>query len=257
MARINRSDKGNEGSRICLFPGSDGTWSAASAADAQASSGVFFVQEGSYPVDLYYSRLDLNGSSTMEKETCPDQKTLLEALNWIGKCGHLPEALWGFDVDHPMSKELKDVFTASYKMKLSQVKKEAAELTQAIADDVSTSKQPTAVDDLLGHDKSYRYMLLDRMRSDCEYYLGNGNRCEKHLWAGNEKEQIACMKALWHSFPAGEKPEWLPYEKIAEYEKKMVPAKLPLSQQISSASSRAFTDGSALDTKSRETPLEH
>lgn len=26
------------------------------------------------------------------------------------------------------------------------------------------------------HDKKYRYMLLDRMRTDCAYYLGNGNR---------------------------------------------------------------------------------
>lgn len=257
MDSINRPEKGNEGSRIYLIPGSDGTWSAASAADARASSGVFFVKEGSYPVDLYYSRLDLNGSSTMEKETCPDQKTLLEALNWIGKCGHLPEALWGFDVDHPMSKELKDVFTASYKMKLSQVKKEAAELTQAIADDASAPERSTAVDDLLGHDKSFRYMLLDRMRSDCEYYLGNGNRCGKHLWAGNEKEQIACMKALWNSFPAGEKPEWLPYEKITEYEKKMVPAKPPLSQQISSASARAATASLSPDPKSHESSLNH
>lgn len=40
------------------------------------------------------------------------------------------------------------------------------------------------------HDKKYRYMLLDRMRTDCAYYLGNGNRQVKHLWAGNVEEQI-------------------------------------------------------------------
>lgn len=46
------------------------------------------------------------------------------------------------------------------------------------------------------HDEKYRYMLLDRMRSDCAYYLGNGNRQVKHLWAGNVEEQIEDMKML-------------------------------------------------------------
>ena len=32
---------------------------------------------------------------------------------------------------------------------------------------------------------------------------------------------IACMKALWLSFPTGKKPEWLGYEEIAVYEKRM------------------------------------
>ncbi len=41
-----------------------------------------------------------------------------------------------------------------------------------------------------GWDSQFLYMLLDRMRLDCEYYLGYGNRCAKYLWAGNEKDQI-------------------------------------------------------------------
>ena len=40
-------------------------------------------------------------------------------------------------------------------------------------------------------DKKYRYMLLDRMRSDCEYYL-NGHKCVNHLWGKTEEEQIIC-----------------------------------------------------------------
>ena len=118
------------------------------------------------------------------------------------------------------------------------------------------TRQPTAVDDLLSHDSKFRYMLLDRMRSDCEYYLGNGNRCSKHLWAGNEKEQIACMKALWNSFPAGEKPEWLTPEKIADYEKKMVLEKPPLSQQIVSASLRTGTEAAGPNQQIRESSIE-
>ncbi len=73
-----------------------------------------------------------------------------------------------------------------------------------------------------GWDSEFRYMLLDRMRLDCEYYLGYGYRCAKYLWAGNEKDQIGYMKALWLSLPENQKPEWLSFESILDYEKKMV-----------------------------------
>lgn len=67
----------------------------------------------------------------------------------------------------------------------------------------------------------YNYMLLDRLKQDCEYYLGAGNRNPKHLWAGSVDEQIAKMKELWNSFPDGEKPEWLSMEDIKNYENEM------------------------------------
>lgn len=75
--------------------------------------------------------------------------------------------------------------------------------------------------DFMRSEKRYRYMLLDRLRSDCEYYLGYGNRFAGHLWAGNEKGQMYAMKELWNSFSDSEKPEWLTYDKILEYEKAM------------------------------------
>lgn len=65
----------------------------------------------------------------------------------------------------------------------------------------------------------YNYMLLDRLRSDCEYFLGNGNRNEKHLWAGSVDAQIKEMKKIWNSLK--EKPEWLTMEDINNYEKLM------------------------------------
>ncbi|KZE68049.1 hypothetical protein AWM68_17535 [Fictibacillus phosphorivorans] len=65
-------------------------------------------------------------------------------------------------------------------------------------------------------------MLLDRLRTDCDYYLGNGNRNPKNLWANDEKEQIAKMKELYNGFTEEDKPEWLTYEQIEQYEKSMV-----------------------------------
>ena len=38
-----------------------------------------------------------------------------------------------------------------------------------------------------------KYCLLDRMRIDCEYFLGFGARHEKYLWAGNVEAQIESM----------------------------------------------------------------
>lgn len=73
----------------------------------------------------------------------------------------------------------------------------------------------------INRDDKFRYMLLNRMQSDCEYYLGNGNRCARHLWANNEAEHIKVMLALWHSLPVV--PEWLPLERIYEYAEKMSP----------------------------------
>lgn len=63
-------------------------------------------------------------------------------------------------------------------------------------------------------------MMLSRLVSDCEYYLGNGNRYPKNLWAKSESEQIEEMKKIWNLLE--EKPEWLTWEQILEYEKQMV-----------------------------------
>ena len=64
-------------------------------------------------------------------------------------------------------------------------------------------------------DDAFRYSLLDRMKGDCEYYLGNGGKYAKYLWAGDEKDQIKCMVSLWNSFE--EKPEWISKKDIENY----------------------------------------
>ena len=70
---------------------------------------------------------------------------------------------------------------------------------------------------LNGEDK-FRYMMLDRFYLDCKYYLGNGNRNSKHLWAKNPKEHIKIMKALYNSLPIP--PEWITIEEINNLERK-------------------------------------
>lgn len=75
--------------------------------------------------------------------------------------------------------------------------------------------------EFVSRDKSFQYQMLDRLRCDCEYYLGFGCRNPGVLWAKDEKEQIEAMKAIWCSFSEEEKPEWITWDKILEYEKNM------------------------------------
>ena len=64
------------------------------------------------------------------------------------------------------------------------------------------------------------YELLYRLKSDCDYFLGNGNGYEGHLWAKSVDKQIAKMRELYDQLE--EKPEWLTSEDIDRYERKML-----------------------------------
>ncbi len=70
--------------------------------------------------------------------------------------------------------------------------------------------------------EKFNYQLLGRLKSDCDYYLGYGNRFKGRLWAGDEQEQIDKMKELYNSFKEDARPEWLTYEQILDYEKLMI-----------------------------------
>lgn len=65
----------------------------------------------------------------------------------------------------------------------------------------------------------FTYMMLGRLQSDFDYFLGYGNRNPKNLWAGSVKEQIAEMKKLWNCLKEDKKPEWLSMNEIEKYEK--------------------------------------
>lgn len=79
----------------------------------------------------------------------------------------------------------------------------------------------TTVDKIFSSgDEGYPYAMLDRMKSDCEYYLGYGNRSSKYLWGEEPKQHIEIMKAIYNRLDP--KPEWLTLDKINEYEKNML-----------------------------------
>lgn len=77
------------------------------------------------------------------------------------------------------------------------------------------------MEDWAKHEPKFRYIMLDRLRQDCDYYIRNNFDTGSCLWAKDEKEQIANMKALWKTFEPDDTPEWLTWEDILEFERKM------------------------------------
>ena len=98
------------------------------------------------------------------------------------------------------------------------------ERNHAVRVDAQAEEKP-ATEEFLGEtvprDYTPEYQLLDRLRMDCEYFLGAGQHSEKHLWAGNRHAQIAKMRELYEMIP--DKPEWLTPEMINSYEERMAP----------------------------------
>ena len=73
----------------------------------------------------------------------------------------------------------------------------------------------------------FDYMMMGRLVTDCEYWLNFGKRCDKHLWAGNPKDQIKEMRRLHDKVEV--KPEWLTAEQITKYETEMLAKPLDIN----------------------------
>lgn len=98
---------------------------------------------------------------------------------------------------------------ASRRVEKQKADFEQLSLTSATAEVVQPNVQ----------EHSSEYQLLDRLRADCEYFLGEVNRSEKHLWAGNVRDHILKMRELYNSLLI--KPIWLTEANIDSYAKRM------------------------------------
>lgn len=76
--------------------------------------------------------------------------------------------------------------------------------------------------EILSQGVEFRYSLLDRMSQDCKYYLTFGEYQPCVLWAKNAIEHIKIMYAIWESFPADKKPEWLTIKQLNKYRDDMI-----------------------------------
>ena len=72
----------------------------------------------------------------------------------------------------------------------------------------------------ISEEDRFNYMMLDRLRTDVEYYLGYGRRRKDILRGASVDEHIDAMKEIWHKLP--EKPQWLSMEQIDDYRNRMI-----------------------------------
>lgn len=84
---------------------------------------------------------------------------------------------------------------------------------------IESNEVTKAISDILSSNVNHHYMMLDRLKSDCEYFLGYGGRSIKHLYFENVANHIAVMKGIHNSLDI--KPEWLTMDEILVIEQKM------------------------------------
>ena len=142
---------------------------------------------------------------------------------------------------------IQEEFTSEWQAKdyLKQVKKAVADKEAAEWLAVERAKQgtpePAEKETSTELTESFGYRLLDRLRSDCEYYLGAGHFSEKHLWAGSVEAQISKMRELYSALP--EKPEWLTEQDIDRYEAQM--SHKPVEKENAAGTAEKGTEGLA------------
>lgn len=73
------------------------------------------------------------------------------------------------------------------------------------------------------HDEQFKYMLLNRLQTDCKYYLGYGNGNERHLCGETVEMHIEYMYIIYDSLKI--KPEWLTEQQIKVYSDLMLQIK--------------------------------
>lgn len=214
---------------------------------------------GKYVVDLggedYLSDLHwLSPSTDIEGE--PGSNFKLDDIRKIKVISNesydLPKNIQRFAFEFNGDNEGLLVFEEALRRKTEEESIVTKQAFERYASDVSDKEK---LKDFLLHDAAFRYQLLGRLKSDCDYYLGCGNRYVGHLYFKSEKEHVVYMKALLESFPKDEKPEWLTWENISEYENQMVQEKTPLNGQIHSATLRATESNSEQENNAKTSTI--
>lgn len=106
-----------------------------------------------------------------------------------------------------------NLYTGAYRDECGEI---CGEPSRKITDPIECDKP------FIRDSREFDYMMLNRLQMDCDYFLGNGNGCERNLCYGKVNEHCDEMEKLWNSFPDDEKPEWLTMEQIKKYREKML-----------------------------------
>ena len=106
---------------VYLIPCGDRTYCSQVSIYPPNPSAIFMVAEGTYPVELWWSKHDLNMCREWASETCESREALIEALNFLGKCGHNVETLWDYNDSTTTNAEITRLFDACYNRKKEEI----------------------------------------------------------------------------------------------------------------------------------------
>lgn len=106
---------------VYLLPFGDRAYHAAIAPEPPSPDAIFLVEEGRYPVEVTYTRHDMNADMIWAGAECTDREDLTEFLNFLGECGHTIEILWNYNDRHFSTPELTELFNICYARKMEEL----------------------------------------------------------------------------------------------------------------------------------------
>lgn len=92
------------------------------------------------------------------------------------------------------------------------------------------------------------------MKSDCEYYLGEGGKQITHLWGGTVDNQIRSMQELLSSILQEYRPEWLIFDDIRKFSDQMDHRQVITAETLGLSGARfiAFEPGSQQEPRRKD-----
>ena len=126
MAEILHEEKPKR--RVYLIPCGDRAYRAAIAEAPPESAAILLAFEGSYPVEVTWTRFDMNGDRIWTGENCENDTELIELLDFLGKCGHTVEQLWNYDDHWNTDVELAELFDVCFARKMEELDAAMADL---------------------------------------------------------------------------------------------------------------------------------
>lgn len=121
MSQNKTLPKGVNSAAVYLQLKENGVYTACVSSKPLSATFLKLCDEKEYPVSVYYSRLDMNGSSVLERDICNNREDLMSTLNWCGACRHTILEVWDFDLARNSNPEIVALFHASTTQKINLI----------------------------------------------------------------------------------------------------------------------------------------
>lgn len=106
---------------VYLIPCGDRAYYASISEAPPTPDAIFLVEEGPYPVELWWSRHDLNMEHFWCSEFFENREELIEKLNFLGLCGHNVELLWDYNDRMTTNEAISRLFDVCYIRKEEEI----------------------------------------------------------------------------------------------------------------------------------------